>query len=55
VKFADAELYGIPHRIVVGERGLDAGKLEYRHRRASESEEFPMADAISFLRSRRTG
>jgi prolyl-tRNA synthetase len=52
VKFADAELYGIPHRIVVGERGLDAGRLEYRHRRATESEEFARADATAFLRSR---
>jgi prolyl-tRNA synthetase len=52
VKFADAELYGIPHRIVVGERGLDAGRLEYRHRRATESEEFALADATAFLRSR---
>ncbi|MEI8297469.1 MAG: proline--tRNA ligase [Pseudomonadota bacterium] len=55
VKFVDAELYGIPHRIVVGERGLDAGKLEYRHRRASENEEFVASEAIAFLRSRRTG
>jgi prolyl-tRNA synthetase len=54
VKFADAELYGIPHRIVVGERGLDAGRLEYRHRRATESEEFPMAEAVAFVRGRRT-
>jgi prolyl-tRNA synthetase len=53
VKFADAELYGIPHRIVVGERGLDAGKLEYRHRRATDSEEFALADATTFLQSRR--
>lgn len=52
VKFADAELLGIPHRVVVGERGLDAGKLEYRHRRATESEEFPLDDAIGFLRGR---
>jgi len=53
VKFADAELYGIPHRIVVGERGLDAGRLEYRHRRATESEEFAIGDAVEFIRSRR--
>jgi prolyl-tRNA synthetase len=53
VKFADAELYGIPHRIVVGERGLDAGRLEYRHRRATESEEFARADAVAFLNARR--
>ncbi|MGY0797637.1 proline--tRNA ligase [Lysobacter sp. A286] len=35
--FADIELIGIPHRIVVSERGLVAGTFEYRHRRASES------------------
>src|SRR4030095_9279682 len=49
VKFADAELLGIPHRVVVGERGIDAGKLEYRHRRATESEEFPLDNAMGFL------
>jgi prolyl-tRNA synthetase len=52
VKFADAELLGIPHRVVVGERGIDAGKLEYRHRRATESEEFPLDNALGFLQSR---
>ncbi|HEY5851852.1 MAG TPA: proline--tRNA ligase, partial [Lysobacter sp.] len=36
--FADMELIGIPHRIVVSERGLAAGTFEYRHRRASEAE-----------------
>jgi prolyl-tRNA synthetase len=53
VKFADAELYGIPHRIVVGERGLDAGRLEYRHRRSAASEEFALTDAVAFLTARR--
>jgi hypothetical protein len=43
VKFADAELLGIPHRLVVGERGLEAGTLEYRHRRATASEDLPLA------------
>ena len=52
VKFADAELLGIPHRLVVGERGMDAGKLEYRGRRDTESTEFPLNDALSFIRSR---
>jgi len=52
VKFADAELLGIPHRIVIGERGLKAGTLEYRHRRASESEDFPQHAALEFLRTR---
>ncbi|GAB3753882.1 proline--tRNA ligase [Lysobacter olei] len=36
--FADMELIGIPHRIVVSERGVAAGTFEYRHRRASEAE-----------------
>jgi prolyl-tRNA synthetase len=52
VKFADAELIGIPHRLVVAERGLDAGKLEYRHRRDTSSTEFPAGEALSFLRQR---
>jgi prolyl-tRNA synthetase len=52
VKFADAELLGIPHRLVVGERGLDAGKLEYRGRRDTQSQEFPLDDALAFIRSR---
>jgi prolyl-tRNA synthetase len=52
VKFADAELLGIPHRVVIGERGLAAGTLEYRHRRASDSEDFPQQAAMAFIRSR---
>ena len=43
---------GIPHRVVVGDRGITAGKLEYRHRRAEAAEEFPLADAIGFIRGR---
>ena len=52
VKFADAELLGIPHRLVVAERGLDAGKLEYRHRRASANEEWPVDTALDTLLAR---
>ena len=55
VKFADTELIGIPHRVVVGDRGITAGKLEYRHRRAEAAEEFPLADAIAFIRGRLAG
>jgi prolyl-tRNA synthetase len=51
VKFADAELLGIPHRVVIGERGLDAGTCEYRHRRASESQDVPLDGLIDFLRT----
>jgi prolyl-tRNA synthetase len=52
VKFADAELLGIPHRVVVGERGLEAGKLEYRNRRDTESQDFPLENALTFVRAR---
>jgi prolyl-tRNA synthetase len=52
VKFADAELLGIPHRVVVGERGIDAGKLEYRGRRDTESQDFALDGALEFIRSR---
>jgi len=52
VKFADAELLGIPHRLVVADRGLEAGRLEYRQRRDSASTEFPAADALAFVRAR---
>ncbi|MBX3695591.1 MAG: proline--tRNA ligase [Steroidobacteraceae bacterium] len=51
-KFADAELLGIPHRIVIGDRGLEAGRLEYRQRRATANEEFAADDALAFIRSR---
>src|SRR5262249_39674089 len=52
VKFADAELLGIPHRVVIAERGLESGRLEYRHRRESASTEFPLDEALTFLRTR---
>jgi len=55
VKFADSELIGIPHRVVVGDRGLEKGQLEYRHRRAEAAEEFPAADALGFLRGKLAG
>jgi prolyl-tRNA synthetase len=55
VKFADTELIGIPHRVVVGDRGITAGKLEYRHRRAEAAEEFPLADALPFIHGKLAG
>jgi prolyl-tRNA synthetase len=50
VKFADSELMGIPHRIVIGERGLAAGNLEYRHRRETESTEISAQDPVGYIR-----
>lgn len=49
VKFADAELMGIPHRLVISDRGIDSGKLEYRHRRASANEDWPADEAVNRL------
>ncbi len=45
--FADIELIGIPHRVVVSERGLAAGTFEYRHRRATEAEALSREQVIS--------
>jgi prolyl-tRNA synthetase len=55
VKFADSELIGIPHRIVIGERGLDAGKLEYRHRRETVSTDIAATDPIGYVRNKARG
>ena len=55
MKFADAELLGIPHRLVVAERGLESGNLEYRGRRDPTSTEFPAAEALAFVRARLGG
>jgi prolyl-tRNA synthetase len=53
VKFADAELIGVPHRLVISDRGIDSGSLEYRHRRAAENEAWPIAEIIDRLLERR--
>ncbi len=55
VKFADSELLGIPHRIVIGERTLSAGNLEYRHRRETESTEISAADPVGYIRDKLNG
>jgi prolyl-tRNA synthetase len=52
VKFADIELLGIPHRVVIGERGLAEGMLEYRARRASDNEALPLDGAATALAAR---
>ncbi|MDO5610682.1 MAG: proline--tRNA ligase [Pseudomonadota bacterium] len=47
--FADIELIGIPHRVVVSERGLAAGTFEYRERSASEAETLDHASLMARL------
>ena len=52
VMFNDMELIGIPHRVVVGERGLDAGVLEYRKRTDAENGEIPLEGAVDAILQR---
>jgi len=54
VAFADMELMGIPHRIMLGERGLDKDMIEYKNRATGDSDEFAIADIVTELRSRMT-
>ena len=48
-KFADAELIGIPHRLVVGERGLANGVIEYVNRKSGESNDLPLDGLVEHL------
>lgn len=50
--FSDMELIGIPHCIILGDRGLDAGTVEYKGRTAQENEEIPLAELIGFLKAK---
>ncbi|AYC32171.1 proline--tRNA ligase [Pseudomonas cavernae] len=52
IKFADMELIGIPHRIVVSDRGLAEGNLEYKNRQETEAQAIPVADVLSFIQAR---
>ncbi|HEX9773832.1 MAG TPA: His/Gly/Thr/Pro-type tRNA ligase C-terminal domain-containing protein, partial [Steroidobacteraceae bacterium] len=52
VKFADDELLGMPRRVVIGEKGLDRGVLEYRERRVTESSDLPLDQLLPLLRER---
>jgi prolyl-tRNA synthetase len=51
VMFADMELIGVPHRIVIGDRGLKDGNLEYKGRRDSEARNMPLTEAETSLKS----
>ena len=52
VKFADMELIGIPHRVVIGDRALAEGNLEYKRRTGEDSELVPRDDILAFLQDR---
>ena len=51
VMFADMELIGIPHRIVIGERGLKNRVVEYKSRRQDETQDVPIADIITLIKN----
>ena len=52
VKFADADLIGIPHRVVIGERGLNDGIVEYRYRKTGDESKLAIDAVSNFLRER---
>ena len=52
VKFADMELIGIPHRIVIGDRALAEGNIEYKGRQDEDSQLVPQGEIIGFLQDK---
>ena len=52
VMFADMELIGIPHRIVIGERGLKEGNIEYQGRTDEKSQLVPLKNVVDFVKSK---
>ncbi|WP_372634345.1 proline--tRNA ligase [Alcanivorax jadensis] len=52
VKLADSELLGIPHRIVIAERGMDNGVLEYKGRADAENTEVAVDEVLAFLKGK---
>jgi prolyl-tRNA synthetase len=50
--FADWELIGVPHRVVIGERGLKEGNLEYQGRRDTEASAVPVAEMVAFIKGK---
>ncbi|GAB6141024.1 proline--tRNA ligase [Methylosoma difficile] len=50
--FSDMELIGIPHMLIISDRGLDAGTIEYKARTASENVEMPLASIVAFLQEK---
>jgi prolyl-tRNA synthetase len=51
VMFADWELIGVPHRVVVGDRGLKEGKVEYQGRRDAQATPVAVADVVGYVRT----
>lgn len=52
VMFADIELIGIPHILVIGEKGLDSGQIEYQARNTKQKEHLPIENLLILLRDK---
>ena len=52
VMFADLELIGIPHRVVIGDRGLKEGKVEYQGRKDEAAQAIPLQDVAKLVQSK---
>ncbi len=51
VMFANVDLIGIPHRLVLGERGLDSYIVEYKHRRDADAREIPLSEIVGYIKN----
>ena len=52
VIFANLDLIGIPHRLIISDRGIDSGKIEYKGRTDDDSEDIELEDALSFIQNK---
>lgn len=52
VMFAESDLMGIPHRVVIGDRGLAEGKVEYKGRTDAEAQNLQVSECVAFLRDK---
>ncbi|WP_369433945.1 proline--tRNA ligase [Psychromonas sp. MME1] len=52
IMFADAELIGIPHTLVIGERSIDKGVIEYKDRQSGEKHEIAIDQVVTFIKDK---
>jgi prolyl-tRNA synthetase len=55
VLFAEADLIGVPHRVVIGERGLEQGTMEYKHRAGQDVQKLAPDELVRKLADVRAG
>ena len=52
IMFADAELIGMPHTLVIGDRSIDNGVIEYKNRKSGEKQEVKIEEVIEFIKAK---